>query len=262
MHVPASSRGFTIIEVLIFLVVSAFILSSALVLMGGRQQQVQYQQGIRDLDGRIRTTINDVTNGFFPNQEFGCSVSVAGKITFSAVTEAQGTKEDCLFAGKAISLGSDDTEMEIVSLAAQRTPIGKVSSVENAALTPITNPVDLTQTYETSWGLRIDKIVNKDGEELSYVAIISSFGEGDSGSRFESGAGAPSVYIGLLGKHRLDNMSTETPEPLRGDDAIYFCLESDDVPLKGVLTLGEGGRQLSTAVDQDAEGGYIDQCGF
>lgn len=264
MYAPASNRGFTIIEVLIFLVVSAFILSSALVLMSGRQQQVQYRQGVRDFDGRIRTTINDVTNGFFPSQSFNCSAAV-GMITFSLPsTDDQGTREDCLFAGKAIRpLSGSPNEIEIISLAAERASIGEVSSVADANLTPInTADVDLTQTLETSWGLRLEKIANQDGDELSFVAIIPSFGEGDAENRFESGAGAPSVYAGLRGVHALGAGTMDTPDLLQTDDAIYFCLESIDVPQKAVVILGKDGRQLSTSIDQDAEGGYIDQCGF
>lgn len=265
MYAPVSDRGFTIVEVLIFLVVSAFILSSALVLMGGRQQQVQYQQGVRDFDGRIRTTINDVTNGFFPNQPFGCATA-SGAITFSSVgTDEQGTREDCLFAGKVIRpLSGSDTELEIISLAAERATIGEVSSVASAGLTPINDParVDLTQTHETSWGLQLKRISNEAGDELSFVAIISSFGEDDAGSRFESGAGAPSVYVGVQGLHSLGTGTMDIPEPLQSNDAIYFCLEHDDVSQKAVVILGKDGRQLSTSVDQDAEGGYMIQCGF
>jgi len=52
------------------------------------------------------------------------------------------------------------------------------------------------------------------------------------------------------------------PQKISSTNAVYFCLESADRSKKAVIIVGKDGRQLSTTIDQDAEGEYVQQCGF
>jgi hypothetical protein len=99
------SSGYTIIEVMIFLVVSTAMLGSATFLITGRQRATSFSTGMRDIESRINDTINDVDTGFFnTNSKINCTVSGAAlSISDTAVTlDDIGKNGDCVLLGKVI----------------------------------------------------------------------------------------------------------------------------------------------------------------
>lgn len=95
--------GYTIVEVLIFLAVSAVLFGATMTVLSGRQQRVQFTNAVRDFETRIIDVANDVSNGYYQSAgNVGCNAS----LTISAAGK-QGTNEACIILGRVIKLGFD-----------------------------------------------------------------------------------------------------------------------------------------------------------
>ncbi len=99
--------GYTIIETLIFLTVSAAIMISSMGLISGKQERVRYTQTVNTFDQKLRDIFNDVGTGYYPNaNDFSCSSTAGGPIVFSGTDKEVGTNSGCTFLGKSIELGT------------------------------------------------------------------------------------------------------------------------------------------------------------
>ena len=264
MRTLGPERGFTILETMIFLAVSGFILISALALMSGRQVQIQYQQAVREYDAVIRATVNDVSTGFFPGTAFSCEEG-PDSMVFSIAAAEQGTRGDCVFAGKAIAFNEND--MDIFTLAAKRTPF-QASAVDAnlEKITPIAGSVvSLTEAKQNKWGLEQIGVSDEAGNEVAFVAFVaesgsSLFSTGQEGSGMHAVRLFKGTDLSLLTASSPGNIGSDL-SPVDRDDAIYVCLVNPEGNRKAVIIIGRDGRSLSTVVDQDASGKFSEQCG-
>ncbi len=107
--------GYTIIETLIFLAVSAAMFVSAMAFVSGRQNRTEFSSAVRDFEASINDIANDVSNGYYANITEGggriyCQV-VGGAIQLqSRATDTQGGNQGCLFIGKALLFNMSDYE--------------------------------------------------------------------------------------------------------------------------------------------------------
>ncbi len=110
------SGGYTIVETMIFLAVSAFILFISFIFLSGRDDHVRFQTSMRDTQSKIQDWLNDVTDGFAGgsngvNGNYHC-FSNGGKIEIDTgqANPANPNQSDaeCIFLGKAIQV-TDDT---------------------------------------------------------------------------------------------------------------------------------------------------------
>ncbi|CAN5698454.1 hypothetical protein BH23PAT2_BH23PAT2_03190 [soil metagenome] len=249
MKKRSSNKGYTIIEVMIFIVVSAFILVSAIAMFGGRQNQIQYEQGVRNFSLKIAEVTNSVSNGHFPDTGYSCTKSPGGDLTFTFSPGAeQGTHDGCVFAGWAIERDSE-TSYRLTTIAAARPDLGATMAVTDpeARLTPLTAA---SETIPTSWGLKINKIADENGLVIKTILFLSDLGSGSSGNQ----------NVGLYTSYNAMTF------PINGDDLnrggpVYICLESAATDEKqAVIILGLEGRELTTTIDQDAKEEYTPQC--
>lgn len=131
MMQDARSKGYTIIEVLVFLAVSGALMASALGLIGGQQRTTQFAQAVREFDSRIKDLINDVSTGFYPNTgdlqcvydpDAGGTPGSGIKIMDEGGTP-QGANSDCIFIGRVVQFGVQgrgESSMRIYTVAGQR----------------------------------------------------------------------------------------------------------------------------------------------
>jgi hypothetical protein len=105
--------GFTVIEVMIVLGVTAFIFVLAAWQISGRQNRTAFEVAIREVHSQIQKVVNEVASGFYPS--FGnvnCLGTPTGpSISLAAGTE-QGVHEDCIAMGKVIQFKVAGTEPE------------------------------------------------------------------------------------------------------------------------------------------------------
>ncbi len=94
-------RGYTLIEVILFLTISSALIVVALAGFSTRNRTVQFSQSMRDLEGAIKSVANDVTDGAFGNVNTVCADGNPG-MNISAGTT---TIKNCIFMGKIITFG-------------------------------------------------------------------------------------------------------------------------------------------------------------
>ena len=97
------SQGFTIVETLIVLAVTAAMFLAAVVYISGRQNKAMFTDAMQDTKSRILAMFSDVSNSVYPkNVTFGCEAQSIGssktiKITAGSAHSADGA---CVYIGK------------------------------------------------------------------------------------------------------------------------------------------------------------------
>ena len=258
--------GFTILEVMIFLIVTGVLLVAAMSLLSGQQNRTAFRQSIRENESQFKTTINEVASGFYPNNgNFSCSVSPGGIPTFtSATTTEQGQNEDCLFLGKVVRVNPGGTSYSIYTIAGRRLASGtEVTQLQDAnpraiarfSGDPVNTP-DVTQTVNLPSDIQITKVVSIStaGAQTTIDAFgfMMSVGK-TSGGDLVSGAQAISLVplpnpapndndfkTGVSGMQQVHVGSAKT---------IVLCIRQGGTGgAQGAIVFGSQGRQLSTEV--------------
>lgn len=281
------NRGFTVLEVLIFIAVSALIFVTAMAAISGRQNQVQYSQGTRDLETKIRDVINDVTSGYFPtNDTVGCVIGVddAVQIVSSFDDTQLGTNDDCIYIGKVIQFVPDGQreKIRVYVMAGRRyidnEDVEPVTTVAEAKPKLVYLPDDsnLESTYEEYtllYGMRVTRVIQPtDSGPVEYgaVAVINSFGGSlTSESQTVQVGGIAGTALGSeLGNARNDALNIInrlTDDDAFVDDEGYFdkntnngivvCLENFEGKKASVSFGARGSTTVSLQLDD-----YNEEC--
>jgi hypothetical protein len=256
-------QGYTGLEAMIFLVVSGFILASALVLVNGQQARTQYTQGIRDFDAKILQTINDVEVGYFPQDNLVCQIDRQDRIsaTKSEVdgTITQGTNADCIFLGNQLVFPSNN-EITVIPLAALREEYDNKDNqpILNLNKNWIGSLPGLAQKSELLWGIMRSTrtasgtastgvyLLDRSGQESSEPISRLAFVQVDSTDI------RPSVRL-FAGRPGSDLRNHRALVDV-GSKKIVFCLQSADGRQRGAVVLGDQRAQLRTVVYEDLSG--------
>lgn len=119
------SRGYTVVESMIFLAVSSALFVMVILTLQGRQAQAEFSAATREMESRIKDVINDVETGYYAGTEnLECTVQQPrGELDFDPIDGQRGTSGDCIFIGKAIQFGvtGDDKAYNVFSIAGART---------------------------------------------------------------------------------------------------------------------------------------------
>lgn len=102
--------GYTILETMIFLVVSAALFVSAMSLVNGRQGRTEFSTGVREFESLLQDISNDISDGYFTNSATGghliCQNVTASDLYLGlSVDDNQGANAGCIVIGKAIQFG-------------------------------------------------------------------------------------------------------------------------------------------------------------
>jgi type II secretory pathway pseudopilin PulG len=268
--------GFTIIEVLIVLAVTGALFVSAAILIAGRQQQTEFNQGIRQVQAQIQQVINEVAIGHYPNQNnFQCTAGASGPVITAGSGTEQGANSGCIFLGKAMQFGITNTSPErfvVFSVAGlQRTPAGKEVTTLAEALPKAVAPnssqnlPDASVTQQLQGGLTTYRMWYNSGgidRNIGVVAFVSSLAKYSSGNIV---SGSQQVNVVPVDDNQVDSALDRTP--IDGADAInaslatspnnpaggmavFLCFASGGTNQSGLITIGNTtGRQLSVTLD-------------
>lgn len=264
-------HGYTIVEVLIFMVITGVLLASALLVFRGQQQRTQFTQGVRETESRLRTVINEVSSGYYPNNNtFRCYVSGGSIAIDGASPNQQGANTGCVFLGKAVrfSQGSDYKVYTVVGL--QRSDGQEVTNIASADPTAIarfegdalTVP-DITENFSMPWGVAATRVYfEKDGvkTDIGGLGLILSLGSytQDEDNQLVSGSQTASLLpltettLGssdaIFKAQGIENMQEADRSAA---DRIVICLSSGGSDRKAAIIIGGSGRQLSTETQID-----------
>jgi hypothetical protein len=103
----AKTRGFTIVEMLIYLAISGAMFTVAFFGLRGQQDNVGFRQALDGIEQKIREVFNNVDNGYFGNAgQYTCSLSAGGypQLQYGS---GGGDSVACIYIGKTISFSSE-----------------------------------------------------------------------------------------------------------------------------------------------------------
>lgn len=259
------SEGFTTVEVLIVLAVTGILFVSAATLIGGKQSQAAFQQGVQQLQSQMQQVMNDVSSGFYPSRaNFTCK-NLGGTLDLSGGSTDQGTNGDCIFLGKVVQFGSgvagtEPSKFATFSLAGLRNDASGNPITTLAATSP-TVITSATTTTQLEGGLSVDSMWydGNRAQSIAAVAFVSTLGQ-TSGAGVLSGAQQLNVIP--IPSTVLTQNTTVTPSIIHSvlsnpatvvnpPNGVQVCFASGGTNQSGLLTIGgtgTNGRQLDVSM--------------
>lgn len=250
-------RGFTVVETMIFLGVSAALFISAMALVGGQQAKAEFNYGIQEFSAQIRDIVNDVSTGYYPYSP-GTTCFATGS------SSAQGTNSGCIFIGRVIQFAPNDIPsnppregIRIFTVTGRRqvTTGGITRDVFNLAESE-TRPLNQVEDVRIPNGMQIEwvRIGGVGGTNVGSVGYFTNFTkyQDESKSLLESESrnvnvvpinGTSIIQSQLAASTAIrNNAPTSTPNP---DQGITVCMESAGEDFYVMLNLGGNLNQLS-----------------
>ena len=153
-----ASRGFTIIEVLMFLAISGVMFTIAFWGTQSTQDNVRFRDSLNSIEAKLREVFDNVDDGYFANSGgYECTPSGSDWVS----SGSGGGNSSCIFIGKEIHF-SDSSTMAIETILGDRS---------NPATT--NKPNELVESYQIKNSVQFDR-----GTATSIKAIRSA----DAGS--------------------------------------------------------------------------------
>ncbi len=244
--------GYTIVETMIFLGVSAVLFMSASALISGRQRKTQFATTVREFSTKLESIYGNVGSGYYNSTgKVKCDVSGLPPNQTINVTSSggndQGTNGKCVYLGQVlVSPQANASDFQIISLVGLRvtgTPAREVQNLKEAIPRLYT---DTAETYSLAGAefvsVKIDNSTPVGAGSNSAVAFIGSFASYKKVSgvnlSLESGSSHTDVYpvpSGLNGgieSFLASDPSTSNPKN------ITYCLTNGDQNALVTLTGG------------------------
>lgn len=215
---PVRHAGYTIIEVMIFLVITAALLLSVVGLFSGQIQNAEFAQSVQALDNKIKSVANEASTGTYPDSpSFDCTLFLGVPSTNAAQPGTQGSRDPCIFAGKIINFDVQNAVCNVVTsdscisldtytvVGRRLTNAGQVptSLLGATGVAPrIIQSPNLTQSYNLGYGTHVSGVylkLNGSGQPdptgtvdkttpLSGLAFFQSMNASYSGGNLNSSA--------------------------------------------------------------------------
>ncbi len=256
-------KGFTIVEVMIFLAVSGIMFLVAATFISGKEGQAEYTQGMNYTAADIRTIINNVANGNYniPSSGLSCTVGFRGvNVTKSAPSSSIGTP-GCSLIGQAMVPGVGGNSYGLYTFA------GCQFSPCSSGVNGLAYPTSFAQEQPTivsfmtkpniGWpgGLILKKMLYvKQGSATSPEVINNAIGFMGSLPDVNNHvlmSGSQPITLVLLNPAAL----TSSFSVIKG--SVLLCFMGSSTNLVGSIAIGtvNGGGQLTTSLNM-GKGGY------
>lgn len=275
--------GFTIVETMIVLAVTGALFVAIAASLSGRQSAAEFTHAIQSVQSQIQQVVNQVGEGFYPNNaNFTCQ-KAGSSISFTNVVSTQGTNTDCVFLGKVIQFSEHGTIPEayrIYTIAGLRSATAAVSSpFKNAAPSVVwvnpnyasyTTPQTLEYGLVTKWVRSFHNSgCTSFGCSIGAVGILMESGSSNIKSASGYNSGAQQIDLVPIYASRLQRTPTQTindiqasapisglRDPNLGVDGVLnpsmgvqICFASGSTNQSGLITIGGVGRQLTVSLD-------------
>ena len=181
------SRGFTIVETLIFLAVSGALLVGAMLMLSGQQGRTEFRQAVGDTQGRIDDVANDVATGYYsvvPNIQCFSGGSPAVPSFNVVIGKEKGTSSACTFVGRVIQFGVVTADKTNTYTAAGFRLVGGAAPTSLGQSMPtVSTRTDMIESNTLLSGLKVysafyQDVVGGTKTPISGVAIVSRLGGG------------------------------------------------------------------------------------
>ena len=258
MERARKQRGFTIIEVLVVLAVTAAMFLLAVFSIDGKQNTAEFQQSINDIQSSLQQEIDEVSAGDYANTDnFTCN-GTSGTLIISKGVNQQGSNNGCIYLGKVLQFavkGTSPQQFLSYTVAGLQNNTGTLASATPDVIAPgvATNKgafPDASIPNELHYGLNVVSMTSG-GHNIGAVAFISSLGS-YSGGQLVSGSQTLSlipVYNSSLNATEgatVDAINTNlATSPVNPSGGVLICFASGGTKQSGLITIGGGGQQLS-----------------
>lgn len=156
-----SLDGFTIVETMIFLTISSVLFVSVSLLISGQLSKYQAREAMNNIEAIVRSTLNDVTNGYYPmmSSDVSCSVSGAPEdgtdISIVADSSEKRGSGECVVLGKSIQFDSDEIIIKTYVTKPTITAIKRGSSINAIEVKKVgEDERSLEEHKEYKWGIK------------------------------------------------------------------------------------------------------------
>lgn len=258
--------GYTIVEVMIFLVITGVLLVSGLAVFNGRQQRTQFTQGVRELDAQLRTIINETASGFYPNNgQIKCTSTNGNGPQITAAAAKQGENAGCTFLGRMLQFTTGNTYTAYTVAGQQYGADGKEVTTlgpgQNSARqtliaqTPSQPDVPtVADSFVLPWGITVTRVATPGAAsvETGAVGFVSTLGA-YSGSNLVSGTTGVGV-VTLANTNRstsLDSLVLATKamtDAARSSGQVILCLRSGGGDRQAAIIIGGNNSNTGTEV--------------
>ena len=277
------TRGFTIVETMVVLTVTGALFVAIAATLTGRQNNAEFVHAIQSVQSQLQQTIDQVSAGYYPNQKnFSCQQSGAASISIGPGSSSLGTNQACVFLGKVIQLGIQNTDPEeyrIYTIAGLSTATnGATSPFQSASPTVVGVGGDYT-TYsdvrQLEYGLTTVWVRSNGNSgciakscSIGAVGFLMEPGSLDSASTSGYNSGAQPIDLipirptslgqditqGVSGIESssgggLRDPALSTGAPVNPSMGVQICFASGGTNQSGLITIGSSGRQLLVKLD-------------
>ena len=263
-----AAKGYTIVEVMIFLAVSGLLFLIAMFTVGNQQSKAEFAQGVRDFQASIDDTVNDIRNGNYPDSAYTCTVTGANAPapTFASGGAGQGSNSDCTFAGKVLQFRDNDNTAYVYTAAARRLDQSTKIEVSNFTEAKIGVP-DSSQlgvyfeTFRIQNGIRVRNIYYKKGGPSTAVHAIgffSSLTNHNLDAQLDNDNATIVIPITNISSTDTEgqardhiNANSANFDANKNPDAVVFCLRQGSNGKRAAVIVGANGNHTATELHID-----------
>lgn len=243
------NRGYTLVEVMMFLAVSSGFLVIAMVGVSQRQRNTEFTAEMREIENRIKGVFSDTKNGYFDNlSDLKCSVSGASVSVGPSPGSQLGSDNQCVFLGKVIAFGDSASEddrsaFRVYTIVGARPGLNSIPS--NAGLNSVDPTVasQLTQTGTLRYGVLVSNRT-----ETRYSNMIGAI-NGLLATNQEPRTFARGTIWGIAGQ----TTDLENPANLSSGLTLsaneIICFEERGGDKSAQITIGRNGQQFTTELE-------------
>lgn len=263
-----SNRGFTVVETLIVLAVTAFLFIGVATMINGRQRNAEFSQGVRDLQTQIQRFINETETGHYPlDTNFECRVSGSGPDIRPGANQ-QGQNSACLYLGRVMHFAVGATnpqEVNVYTLVGLREPGGNPATTwqqsrprlfAQGSGDPATMPESIIN-FQMPRGMSVTAMyyngsVTNPIAGVGFVSTLAPLGAADGTQQI---AVVPITIssgpnIGVTKADMVSRVSTimASAAPVRNPSGgVQICVAGGVPNLWGLITIGGASRQLTVS---------------
>jgi type II secretory pathway pseudopilin PulG len=275
----SASGGFTIVETMIVIAVMGALFLSAALLIGGKQNQVAFEQAVKDTQDDIQQVASAANSGFYNyKSDFSCTAPGSHLALTKSASSKQGQNGDCILLGEAMQFalvgtgGTTEAQAyKVIPIAGKRDNGGELANAAATAVMPSghhghsgSNFPDASQTNPLSHGIEAVwmcyQVSSGDckAHPIGAFAFVSSLGSRKDG-KLQSG----SQHLMLIPiphsaastnpfftqskdvARAIDTHLGDASTPHNPSGGVRICFASGATNKSDLVTVGGGGRALS-----------------
>jgi hypothetical protein len=270
--------GYTIIETMIFLIVSSAFVGTIVTALTQQNKRQQFVQAVDKMQVNLQDTLNDVSTGYYPfGNTLQCTASATGPSVSNGSNE-QGTNSQCIFIGKAIQFAPNSDGIDSYS---SYTMVGnrieqvaggeEVTSLTQAKpkFLGIGGQAGVYDTFQLESGVEIQKVVSQNPDNtfstIGGIEVISDFSKRESNVVSGNASRSSLARVGTSDLLMTrDNFATLALNPtyvesgVNVEKGIIICLREGNNGRKASITIGGSKQQMSLERTIDSWPGACD----